>query len=230
MEPTKQRPLAGVRERLTWLNTTDKAIVAALAALFLVGVLITAVSALERVTGTVCVTSLEMQGLSLGGTAKPDLALADGVSGASATVRLCSDSGLGSGQAVAALGAHVSVPLFLIVAVLLLIRFLWGATRPGPHSPVSPGRLRTLGLFVLIGGPASVAVEYLSRQHFVLSMLGQSAGYGSDDAVRDFGWAWWNQFEHDFPWWAVIIGSALLLMARLLRIAVRMGEELEGTI
>jgi hypothetical protein len=77
-------------------------------------------------------------------------------------------------------------------ALGLLCFFLWGAVRPGLHSPVTPGRLLVLGWFVLIAGPVELQMR--------------------------------------FPWWYVFAGVAALIVAKLLRIEVRMAEELEGTI
>jgi hypothetical protein len=123
--------------------------------------------------------------------------------------------------------------VFSAIALLLLCRFLWGAVRPGLHSPVAPGRLRTLGWFVLVAGPVADAVSYFFEYELAGDLLKGAPGYWQGGAVPDFNVeysAWLQELQSRFPWWCVFAGVAALVVAKLLRIEVRMAEELEGTI
>lgn len=39
-----------------------------------------------------------------------------------------------------------------------------------------------------------------------------------------------QEWQHEFPWWYVFSGLTALLLSRMLRIDVRMSEDLEGTV
>lgn len=110
--------------------------------------------------------------------------------------------------------------LFGLGAAALLAWFLWGAAQPGPHSKVSPGRLRALGWFLTIGGPAEVLLSQYGEHLLRNTMLVEPFPIN----------VWYQEWQHEFPWWYVFSGLTALLLSRMLRIDVRMGEELEGTV
>jgi hypothetical protein len=110
--------------------------------------------------------------------------------------------------------------LFGVGAAALLAWFLWGAARPGPHSTVSPGRLRMLGWFLTIGGPVEVLLSQYGEHLLRNSMMRDPF------PINVFHQEW----QHEFPWWYVFSGLTALLLSRMLRIDVRMSEDLAGTI
>lgn len=116
----------------------------------------------------------------------------------------------------------ISLPglLFMVGSAALLAWFLWGAAQPGPHSRVSPGRLRALGWFLTIGGPASALFGHWAEYQLTNTMMRVPLESG----------VWSQQWQHDFPWWYVFSGLVALLLSRMLRIDVRMSEDLEGTV
>jgi hypothetical protein len=107
--------------------------------------------------------------------------------------------------------------LFTLGALVLLLRFLRTAAQEGPYATTVPGKLSVLGWFVLAGGPISTLLFALS-QHFLRTSL--LVGLSSSD--------WLTRWT--FPWWPVATGAAALTFAHIMRIGVRMREELEGTI
>lgn len=154
-----------------------------------------------------------------------------------ATKRVCAGHGpgaeLSSGDVWLLLGAKLPFLVFSSIALLLLCWFLWGAVRPGLHSPVTPGRLRILGWFVVIGGPIAEALQNFFRYEFAAELLKDTPAYRAGKPITELLEsypAWMQELQMFFPWWCVFAGVAALVVAKLLRIEVRMGEEIEGTI
>lgn len=152
-----------------------------------------------------------------------------------AMARLCPNSSTGpsTSEVAMSLGATLPAIVFSAIALLLLCRFLWGAVRPGLHSPVTPGRLRTLGWFVLVAGPVADAVQYFFQYELASSLIKDTADYRAGTAIADFNGqysAWSQELQMNFPWWCVFAGVSALVVAKLLRIEVRMAEDLDGTI
>ncbi|MGQ0838410.1 hypothetical protein [Actinokineospora sp.] len=152
-----------------------------------------------------------------------------------ATARLCPNpfTGPDTTDLLMSLGATLPSIAFGAITLILLGWFLWGAVRPGLHSPVTPGRLRTLGWFVLIAGPIAEAVQYVFVYELAEKLIENTAEYRAGLAESDFNGAfsaWSQELQMNFPWWCVFAGATALLVSRLLKIEVRMGEELEGTI
>ena len=141
-----------------------------------------------------------------------------------ATARVCpGDNGPTGADVALSMGATLPTVVFSAVALLLLCRFLWGAARPGLHSPVTPGRLRTLGWFVLVAGPVAEGLQHYFQYELAGKLLGGADFNGQDHA-------WLQELQMDFPWWCVFAGVSALVVAKLLRIEVRMAEDLEGTV
>ncbi len=152
-----------------------------------------------------------------------------------ATARLCPNPFAGPSGSELAMSLAATLPsiVFSAIALLLLCRFLWGAVRPGLHSPVTPGRLRTLGWFVLVVGPVAEAVQYFFQYELASALIKNTTEYRAGRAVADFNGdynAWSQELQMHFPWWCVFAGVSALVVAKLLRIEVRMAEDLEGTI
>ncbi|MEU6644240.1 hypothetical protein ABZ863_17015 [Saccharomonospora sp. NPDC046836] len=122
-------------------------------------------------------------------------------------------------QRIAGVGDQVPQALFALGALFLLLRFLRTASQEGPYAATVPGRLSALGWFVLIGGPVSELLFAVS-QHFLRSSL--ISGVSSSD--------WLAEWREAFPWWSIATGVAALTFAHILRVGVRMHEDLEGTI
>lgn len=117
------------------------------------------------------------------------------------------------------LGHRIPQALFALGALVLLLRFLRTAAQEGPYTSTVPGRLSALGWFVLIGGTVSALLFALS-QHFVRNSL----------LVGVPSWDWLTRWGGAFPRWSIATGAAALTFAHILRIGVRMREDLEGAI
>ncbi|WP_116042469.1 hypothetical protein [Amycolatopsis palatopharyngis] len=210
--------MSSIRKRLGEpLSTTDKRLVTIFGLLF-----VTAFALVNY--GTVRAATTGCTEITYGG---PTFAstVQSGVAVTVATKRVCPvDGQLSTTDLFLSLGATLPALVFSAGALLLLWRFLWGAVRPGLHAPVTPGRLRTLGWFVLIGGPVSEGLGHFWTYELAESLLG-----GDEYRMGDYS-AWLQELQMDFPWWSVFAGVSALVVAKLLRIEVRMGEELEGTI
>jgi hypothetical protein len=120
-------------------------------------------------------------------------------------------------QRIADMGDQVPQALFALGALFLLLRFLRTTSQEGPYVATAPGRLAALGWFVLVGGPVSELLFAVS-QHFLRSSL--ISGVPSSD--------WLDEWLAVFPWWSLATGVAALTFAHILRIGVRMREDLEG--
>lgn len=125
----------------------------------------------------------------------------------------------GLSQQIAYLGHQLPDLLFAWGALVLLLRFLRTAAQEGPYADEVPGRLSVLGWFVLAGGAVSTLLFVLSQHFLRISLLG---GVSSMD--------WLGRWGTIFPWWSIAAGIAALTFAYILRIGVRMREDLEGTI
>ena len=77
--------------------------------------------------------------------------------------------------------------LLLTAALAVLRRLVARARRGGPFAGGVPGRLRTLGLLLVIGGPTVWALELTAR--FALSdTVGAGSAYAALDATALLGW------------------------------------------
>lgn len=122
-------------------------------------------------------------------------------------------------QRVAGLGNQVPQILFGLGALLLLLWFPRTAAQQGPYVAGAPGRLSALGWFVLVGGPASALLLAVSRYFLRTALI---TGVPSSD--------WLTEWRTALPWWSIAAGIAALTFAYILRIGVRMHEDLEGIV
>jgi hypothetical protein len=214
------------------LGTADKRIVAVLATLFLAAFTAANYDKL-RAAGLACAIREEV--------VTPFFLNADWDSSGRRTsllvesVTLCpSTTEPSTTQLVMSYGATLSMLVFNGVALALLCWFLWGAVRPGLHSPVTPARLRALGWFVLVAGPVATALEHWLTYELAESLMRETTDVRVHPApIMDMYWSYGALIDGlwtSFPWWCVFVGVTALVVVRLLRIEVRMAEELEGTI
>ena len=122
-------------------------------------------------------------------------------------------------QQLADVADQVPPALFSVAALLLLLRFLKTASKEGPYSTTVPGKLKTLGWFVLIGVPVSALIVALAHYSLRKSL---GAAVPSMD--------WLTEWNDTFPWWAIVAGVTALTFARILRVGVEMAKDLEGTV
>lgn len=108
---------------------------------------------------------------------------------------------------------------FYVGALFLLLRFLRRATEEGPYGSTVPSGLRTLGWYLIAAGPVCALISALAA--FAL----RNSAVSGIPAL-----SWLDDWGSNMPWTAVIVGAAALTFARILRIGVRMNEELEGTV
>jgi hypothetical protein len=194
------RPLTGITRVITWI--------VGLAALLIVIANVAALGWLPGTEpGTTCVEAGGYPGpLTAGAFRQP--------SGTSVCVDEPSVF-----QRFADLGGQLPEALFAVGALALLLRFLRTASAEGPYATSVPGKLSALGWFVLLGGPVSALLRAVS-QHVLRTDL--IVGVRADD--------WLILWRDAFPWWTLAAGAAALTFAHILRIGVRMNEDLEGTI
>ncbi|WP_344420104.1 hypothetical protein [Amycolatopsis minnesotensis] len=102
-------------------------------------------------------------------------------------------------------------------ALALLLRFLRGAALKGPYDQAVPGRLAALGWYLPVAAAVVAAVAATARS----TLLG---------AAFESPASWTSLWAGAFPLWSAFAGAAALTFARILRIGVRMHEDLEGTV
>ncbi|RZQ60202.1 DUF2975 domain-containing protein [Amycolatopsis suaedae] len=131
---------------------------------------------------------------------------------------VCVDSP-GVTQRLADVGDQLPPVLFMFGAVWLALRFLRTAAQDGPYDATIPGKLTTLGWFLLAGGPSAMLLAAVASAALRADLLADAPASG-----------WLGQWWSTMPWWSVVAGLTALLFAHILRIGVRMREDLEGTI
>lgn len=98
--------------------------------------------------------------------------------------------------------------------MLLLLQFLRTASQEGPYADTVPFKLSVLGWFLLVGGPLSTVLEAVSGDYLRSTLAADTR----------------SDWLAAFPGWAVVAGIAALTFAQILRVGVRMREDLEGTV
>ena len=102
-------------------------------------------------------------------------------------------------------------------ALWLLLRFLRAAALKGPYDQAVPGRLTALGWYLPVAAAIVATVVALARSTLLAAMFESSA-------------SWTSLWVGAFPLWSAFAGATALTFARILRIGVRMHEDLEGTV
>ena len=133
---------------------------------------------------------------------------------------------LGTGFTLAAIGIQLLWPLFSFVALLLLFRLLRTASGQGPFHAAVPTRMRTLGVFVAIGGPLTAIAANLLTDLVLYHEYPPSIG---PDNLWGFPWITITDIGA-YPWFILLVGLGTIAFASIMRAGVRMREDLEGTI
>ncbi|WP_026415614.1 DUF2975 domain-containing protein [Actinomadura oligospora] len=117
-----------------------------------------------------------------------------------------------------ALNVATQLPSFVLyfTAILLLWRLVRHAAKAGPFHLGNVRRLQVLGWWLAIGGLVAMTVEEGARRSLIDSMY-------KNPEVNPLGWI-------DVQFSLIITGAGLLAVARILRMGVRMREDLEGTV
>ncbi|GLY65858.1 DUF2975 domain-containing protein [Amycolatopsis taiwanensis] len=143
--------------------------------------------------------------------AKPGVgANADGVS-------LCTQHPDAGQQALHAL---IEVPggLLFLGALFLLHRVIREAERAGVFGEGVADRLRTLGWFLVAGQLVAMVVKGIATAYLV-------ADLSTLDPATPLGMVYWQ-----WSWPVLLSGLGALTFARIMRIGVRMREDLDGTV
>ncbi|HEX3780818.1 MAG TPA: hypothetical protein VHX38_14215 [Pseudonocardiaceae bacterium] len=132
----------------------------------------------------------------------------------------------GTTMTLASVGIEMLWPLFSFVVLLLFFRLLRTAAKQGPFHAVVPTRMRTLGLFVAIGGPLTAIVANLLTDVLLYHEYPPSIG---PDNLWGFPWITITDIGA-YPWFILLVGLGTITFASIMRTGVRMREDLEGTI
>lgn len=195
------------------------AVVVTILALLSVGVLFGTLLGSGSVPGVeaeVCVATSEngMPGFRrVEGERTGPTGLVEGITWRADEVRICDADPDGATRAVAAVGLAVWV-----VAPLLFFGLLWRllrrARREGVFADRVPGALRLLGRLLLVWAVLDFVVTGFVNAALLARMT---------DGLPLFA-------SSDFPWLLVLLGIALLALARVMGEAVLMRHEVEATI
>ncbi|WP_258341210.1 DUF2975 domain-containing protein [Saccharopolyspora gregorii] len=172
--------------------------------------------------GEICAFTDSWANLEL---ADPPAAAAGVRVGGSGVVRFCLQDP-DAVQRMWDLGVRLPGYLFAAVALLLLTALLRTAVRHGAFTDPVPRRMTALGWFLVLGGPVAAAVTGWSRQALVASTVPAA----TPPDVFGGGQPWQAMSGNPFPWFAVLAGLAALIFSRIMREAVRMREDLAGTV
>ena len=125
----------------------------------------------------------------------------------------------------ASLGQHVlnvlrQISFFALYtgALVLLWWLLNGAKRNGPFHAATAGRVRFLGWLLMLGGVLATSTERLANNLLLRTMMVPS------DAP-----SWWANLP-GLPPSLVLTGLGLIVVARILKVGVRMQDDLAGTV
>jgi len=103
---------------------------------------------------------------------------------------------------------------------ITLARVVSDSRGESPFSLRNVGRLRRIGLLVLIGAPlASYAHWAVERWMLDSSSMGDQVSLYRDS----YHWS-------SLPWWSMLVGAAVLVLADVWRRGVRMADDVEGLV
>lgn len=204
-------PLKGL-ETLVGVAVVFVAVVSAL----LVVSLVAGTGSLPGVRGEVCATTdaamLRLESADPDVVAGPG-AVRDGVAWRVDEAQLCDDDPDGAMRALAASGLAIWAggPL---LGLALLWRFLRRARRDGVFADAVPGGLRVLGRLVLAWAALDLVLSGWINAALVARMTS-----GAPFSV-----------QADVPWVPLLLGVALLALAKVMEQAVEMRHDVEATI
>jgi len=103
---------------------------------------------------------------------------------------------------------------------ITLARLVADSRGESPFSLRNVGRLRRIGVLVLVGAPfASVAHWAVERWMLESSSMGDRVSLYRDH----YHWS-------SLPWWTMLVGAAVLVLADVWRRGVRMAADVEGLV
>jgi hypothetical protein len=141
--------------------------------------------------------------------------LAPGIKASLASIDICTNHPT---SALRLAGMAAAWPYTILWGMFLfrLRRVLKFASQPGwLYSAETAGRLRSIGWLMTAGGIAASLVTSIA-QIFIFTRLVHYPGLG-----------WFAPWQIDFSVWTLIIGLALISVARIMRRGVIMREELD---
>jgi hypothetical protein len=109
--------------------------------------------------------------------------------------------------------------VFTVGALLLVLRLIRGAERDGLYTTRTARRLRGLGWW-LLAGSVLAAIAASTAEKALAASLSLDSGILTLSGL----WMW------DVPFMAIFTGLGILSFARIMRIGIRMREDLVGTV
>jgi hypothetical protein len=140
-----------------------------------------------------------------------------GVAVTPAATSLCTDHATPAQQVLDTL---MQVPGFIFYggALVLLWWLLNGAKHYGPFNVANARRVRFIGWWLIVGGIVATSAETVAHNLLIGTMM------LSSQAPR------WSNHLPAFPASAVLTGLGLIVVARILKVGVRMQDDLAGTV
>lgn len=123
-----------------------------------------------------------------------------------------------TGQRLTYLLLHVLSYLALAFVAVTLARLVTSARAGSPFTHVNAGRLRRIGLVLLVGAPVASFLEWL-----VLRWMVESSSLSS--RVDLYGYR-----LSSLPLWTMLVGAAVLVLGDVWRRGVRMAEDVRGLV
>jgi hypothetical protein len=132
--------------------------------------------------------------------------------------RYCTDDPTAA-QGLLNIATQVPGFVFVIGALLLVLRLIRNAEGADLYTARTAERLRTLGWWLLAGSVIAAIATSVAEQALVDSLS------RNGEASASMGLLAW-----DIPYMAILTGLGVLSFARIMRIGVTMREELDGTV
>ena len=170
-----------------------------------------------RMEATACVHGANL-GTSLDVSTPPDspVRLADGVHLGVTAAMLCDSSPTGAQRALDA-ASHLPGFLVLVVTLLLALNLFRVIGREGLFTARAVSRMRQLGWVVVAGSLIADLTTAFATSALVASMVRNELTVG-----------WMGYWEPSVA--AVLLGTVLVSVARVLGVGAGMREDLEGTV
>lgn len=217
--------MATMRSPLGPMSIAVKSIVTLMAVLMIGGLfgLLFAdnVSVLGVGEQSVCVTDTTTETSTGSGDPSSDIKAAPGAALVlDAHPRYCTKDAPSTMQSLLNIQSKLAPFAFTVGALLLVLRLIKGAERDGLYTTRTAGRLRGLGWWLLAGSVLAAILTSIAERALVASL---SAGNWSSNA-------WSGLLLWDVPYMAILTGLGILSFARIMRIGIRMREDLDGTV
>lgn len=119
-------------------------------------------------------------------------------------------------QKISFIGVQLAGYAGIAFIAITLARLVADSRGESPFANRNVGRLRRIGAVVLVGAPL------LSLGHWVVERwLVESSSMG--DRVSTYGYHW-----SSLPWWTMLVGAAVLVLADAWHRGVQMADDVEG--